>query len=196
MVKGMLQLLSNCPAETAHLRKELLIAAKHILTTELRNRTSARPLPACLPASEWGQGHQPAQGFWLRWSFPGFLLLWLCFLSWVCVCLLPSPLSLSASFLSLTTSLFHLPPGFLLYLINNFIINVTISLAQFTIWVALSMSLPSDCLSFDTANSHLLFLTQSQRALKGERKTVFSFSMLWNNEQFTWNVLKSVCWSD
>ncbi|XP_011912455.1 transformation/transcription domain-associated protein isoform X5 [Macaca thibetana thibetana] len=38
MVKGMLQLLSNCPAETAHLRKELLIAAKHILTTELRNQ--------------------------------------------------------------------------------------------------------------------------------------------------------------
>ena len=66
MGKGMLQLLSNCPAETAHLRKELLIAAKHILTTELRNRTSARPLPACLPASERGLGHQPAQGFWLR----------------------------------------------------------------------------------------------------------------------------------
>lgn len=38
MVKGMLQLLSNCPAETAHLRKELLIAAKHILTTDLRSR--------------------------------------------------------------------------------------------------------------------------------------------------------------
>ena len=52
MVKGMLQLLSNCPAETAHLRKELLIAAKHILTTELRNRTSARPLRASERASE------------------------------------------------------------------------------------------------------------------------------------------------
>ncbi|XP_051928646.1 transformation/transcription domain-associated protein isoform X2 [Hippocampus zosterae] len=38
MVKGMLQLLTNCPSETAHLRKELLIAAKHILTTELRNQ--------------------------------------------------------------------------------------------------------------------------------------------------------------
>uniref|UniRef100_A0A8C3CL18 Transformation/transcription domain associated protein n=1 Tax=Cairina moschata TaxID=8855 RepID=A0A8C3CL18_CAIMO len=38
MVKGMLQLLSNCPAETAHLRKELLIAAKHILTTDLRSQ--------------------------------------------------------------------------------------------------------------------------------------------------------------
>nr|XP_020664456.1 transformation/transcription domain-associated protein [Pogona vitticeps] len=38
MVKGMLQLLCNCPAETAHLRKELLIAAKHILTTDLRSR--------------------------------------------------------------------------------------------------------------------------------------------------------------
>ncbi|XP_072415930.1 transformation/transcription domain-associated protein isoform X1 [Chiloscyllium punctatum] len=38
MVKGMLQLLTNCPSETAHLRKELLIAAKHILTTDLRNQ--------------------------------------------------------------------------------------------------------------------------------------------------------------
>ncbi|MEQ2194758.1 hypothetical protein XENOCAPTIV_002484 [Xenoophorus captivus] len=37
LVKGMLQLLSNCPSETAHLRKELLIAAKHILTTDLRS---------------------------------------------------------------------------------------------------------------------------------------------------------------
>uniref|UniRef100_A0A9J8AM85 Transformation/transcription domain-associated protein n=1 Tax=Cyprinus carpio carpio TaxID=630221 RepID=A0A9J8AM85_CYPCA len=41
MVKGMLQLLSNCPPETAHLRKELLIAAKHILTTDLRSRESS-----------------------------------------------------------------------------------------------------------------------------------------------------------
>lgn len=41
LVKGMLQLLSNCPSETAHLRKELLIAAKHILTTDLRSRTYA-----------------------------------------------------------------------------------------------------------------------------------------------------------
>lgn len=40
MVKGMLQLLTNCPPETAHLRKELLIAAKHILTTDLRSRKS------------------------------------------------------------------------------------------------------------------------------------------------------------
>ncbi|XP_030195431.1 transformation/transcription domain-associated protein isoform X5 [Gadus morhua] len=38
MVKGMLQLLANCPPETAHLRKELLIAAKHILTTDLRSQ--------------------------------------------------------------------------------------------------------------------------------------------------------------
>uniref|UniRef100_A0A8C1FL36 Transformation/transcription domain-associated protein n=1 Tax=Cyprinus carpio carpio TaxID=630221 RepID=A0A8C1FL36_CYPCA len=38
MVKGMLQLLSYCPPETAHLRKELLIAAKHILTTDLRSQ--------------------------------------------------------------------------------------------------------------------------------------------------------------
>uniref|UniRef100_A0A673W8H4 Uncharacterized protein n=1 Tax=Salmo trutta TaxID=8032 RepID=A0A673W8H4_SALTR len=37
MVKGMLQLLTGCPSETAHLHKELLIAAKHILTKDLRN---------------------------------------------------------------------------------------------------------------------------------------------------------------
>ncbi|KAK2172769.1 hypothetical protein NP493_930g01023 [Ridgeia piscesae] len=38
MVEGMLGLLSHCPQEVAHLRKELLIAARHILATELRNR--------------------------------------------------------------------------------------------------------------------------------------------------------------
>ena len=38
MVKGMLGLLSLCPQEVAHLRKELLIAARHILATDLRNR--------------------------------------------------------------------------------------------------------------------------------------------------------------
>ena len=38
MVKGMLSLLENCPPEVAHLRKELLIAARHILATELRTR--------------------------------------------------------------------------------------------------------------------------------------------------------------
>ena len=36
MVKGMLSLLTVCPHEVAHLRKELLIAARHILATELR----------------------------------------------------------------------------------------------------------------------------------------------------------------
>lgn len=36
MVKGMLGLLTLCPMEVAHLRKELLIAARHILATELR----------------------------------------------------------------------------------------------------------------------------------------------------------------
>jgi len=36
MVKGMLSLLTICPDEVAHLRKELLIAARHILATELR----------------------------------------------------------------------------------------------------------------------------------------------------------------
>ena len=34
----MLALLKNCPQEVAHLRRELLIAARHILATELRNR--------------------------------------------------------------------------------------------------------------------------------------------------------------
>lgn len=38
MVKGMLSLLQSCPKEVAHLRKELLIAARHILATELRTR--------------------------------------------------------------------------------------------------------------------------------------------------------------
>ncbi|KAF5288689.1 hypothetical protein FQR65_LT11954 [Abscondita terminalis] len=38
MVQGMLQLLALCPMEVAHLRRELLIAARHILATELRNK--------------------------------------------------------------------------------------------------------------------------------------------------------------
>ncbi|XP_070565955.1 transformation/transcription domain-associated protein-like isoform X2 [Ptychodera flava] len=38
MVKGMLGLFTYCPQEVAHLRKELLIAARHILATDLRNR--------------------------------------------------------------------------------------------------------------------------------------------------------------
>ncbi|KAJ8314001.1 hypothetical protein KUTeg_008562 [Tegillarca granosa] len=38
MVKGLLGLLSHCPQEVAHLRKELLIAARHILATDLRNQ--------------------------------------------------------------------------------------------------------------------------------------------------------------
>ncbi|XP_072379030.1 transcription-associated protein 1 [Diabrotica undecimpunctata] len=38
MVQGMLGLLTLCPMEVAHLRRELLIAARHILATELRNR--------------------------------------------------------------------------------------------------------------------------------------------------------------
>ena len=36
MVKGILSLLSGCPPEVAHTRKEMLIAARHILSTELR----------------------------------------------------------------------------------------------------------------------------------------------------------------
>ncbi|XP_060534319.1 transcription-associated protein 1 [Cylas formicarius] len=38
MVQGMLGLLTLCPQEVAHLRRELLIAARHILATELRNK--------------------------------------------------------------------------------------------------------------------------------------------------------------
>lgn len=37
LVQGMLGLLTLCPMEVAHLRRELLIAARHILATELRN---------------------------------------------------------------------------------------------------------------------------------------------------------------
>lgn len=36
LVKGMLGLLSLCPMEVAYLRRDLLIAARHILNTELR----------------------------------------------------------------------------------------------------------------------------------------------------------------
>ncbi|XP_064456550.1 transformation/transcription domain-associated protein-like isoform X2 [Ornithodoros turicata] len=38
LAKGLLGLLVLCPQEVAHLRKELLIAARHILATELRNK--------------------------------------------------------------------------------------------------------------------------------------------------------------
>ena len=38
LAEGMLALLTSCPPEVAHLRKELLIAARHILATELRGR--------------------------------------------------------------------------------------------------------------------------------------------------------------
>ncbi|KAI1279605.1 Transformation/transcription domain-associated protein [Halotydeus destructor] len=38
LTTGMLGLLQCCPQEVAHLRKELLIAARHILATELRNK--------------------------------------------------------------------------------------------------------------------------------------------------------------
>ncbi|XP_045469394.1 transcription-associated protein 1 isoform X2 [Harmonia axyridis] len=38
LVQGMLGLLTLCPMEVAHLRRELLIAARHILATDLRNK--------------------------------------------------------------------------------------------------------------------------------------------------------------
>jgi len=36
VTNGILTLLQNCPKEAAHLRKELLIAARHIFATDLR----------------------------------------------------------------------------------------------------------------------------------------------------------------
>ncbi|KAL7293008.1 hypothetical protein TKK_0013455 [Trichogramma kaykai] len=38
MIKGILGLLTLCPTEVAHLRKELLIAARHILATDLKTK--------------------------------------------------------------------------------------------------------------------------------------------------------------
>nr|CAD7586473.1 unnamed protein product [Timema genevievae] len=38
LVKGMLGMFTLCPQEVAHLRKELLIAARHILATDLRTK--------------------------------------------------------------------------------------------------------------------------------------------------------------
>ena len=45
MVKGMLGLLTLCPMEVAHLRKELLIASRHILATDLRISKTGIQLP-------------------------------------------------------------------------------------------------------------------------------------------------------
>lgn len=36
MVEGILGMLTLCPPEVTHLRRELLIAARHILATDLR----------------------------------------------------------------------------------------------------------------------------------------------------------------
>ena len=38
MVKGIVSLCTLCPYEVAYLRKELMISARHILTTELRTK--------------------------------------------------------------------------------------------------------------------------------------------------------------
>jgi transformation/transcription domain-associated protein len=38
LVQGVLGLLTLCPAEVTHQRKELLVAARHILSTELRTK--------------------------------------------------------------------------------------------------------------------------------------------------------------
>ena len=102
MVKGMLQLLSNCPAETAHLRKELLIAAKHILTTELRNRTCAQPLPAHLRVG-WAVGPLSV----LAPLTSALLIAALAVFSLLCLFLPSSPLPLVP--LSLTASVSPAP---------------------------------------------------------------------------------------
>jgi len=36
LVEGMIGMLESCPMEVTHLRKELLIASRHILNTDLR----------------------------------------------------------------------------------------------------------------------------------------------------------------
>jgi len=51
MVKGMLGLLTMCPQEVAHLRKELLIAARHILATDLRNSMSLAIVCCLVPTA-------------------------------------------------------------------------------------------------------------------------------------------------
>ena len=42
MVQAMLQLLTNCTPEVASLRKELLVAVRHILATDLKTSKSDR----------------------------------------------------------------------------------------------------------------------------------------------------------
>lgn len=129
MVKGMLQLLSNCPAETAHLRKELLIAAKHILTTELRNRTSARPLRA----SERARAGPSRPGFLAPWAFPWFIAA-LAVFSLLGLCLPSSLPSFPLILVPLSDCLPVSPATRVLALAcQQFLINVTISLAQFTV---------------------------------------------------------------
>ena len=44
MVKGMMNMLQTCPKEVAHLRKELLVATRHILATDLRNSKTINQL--------------------------------------------------------------------------------------------------------------------------------------------------------
>lgn len=48
MVQGMLGLLALCPMEVAHLRRELLIAARHILATDLRNSKPEKKIVFCV----------------------------------------------------------------------------------------------------------------------------------------------------
>jgi len=68
MVKGMLGLLTMCPQEVAHLRKELLIAARHILATDLRNSMSVLSTVAIpRPLSHWA-----------HFTVPRFICVYVC----------------------------------------------------------------------------------------------------------------------
>jgi len=71
MVKGMLGLLTMCPQEVAHLRKELLIAARHILATDLRNSMSLAIVCCLVPTALVGMVLQSVMSVCL---FPLYLL--------------------------------------------------------------------------------------------------------------------------
>lgn len=46
LVTGMISLLGSCPMEVANLRRELLIATRHIMATDLRFSKSLQTLPS------------------------------------------------------------------------------------------------------------------------------------------------------
>ena len=72
MVKGMLGLLTMCPQEVAHLRKELLIAARHILATDLRNSMSLAIVCCLVPTALVGMVLQSVMSVCLSVSTRSF----------------------------------------------------------------------------------------------------------------------------